>query len=40
MPFPKTQRGVCLTTDAPSSVSTEDLTELGIRKIGKNNDKG
>ena len=29
--FPKTQRGQCLLTDAPSSVDQEQLDELNIR---------
>jgi len=35
--FPKTQRGVCLLTGAPSDISAEQLKELGlsIKKIAK-----
>jgi aspartyl-tRNA synthetase len=32
--FPKSQRAVCMLTDAPSSVETRQLRELGIRIIG------
>ena len=31
--FPKTQSATCLMTDAPSSVSNEQLSELGIKTI-------
>ena len=31
--FPKTQSASCLMTDAPSSVSSEQLSELGIKTI-------
>jgi len=31
IPFPKTQKGACLLTDAPSSASPEQLLELGIK---------
>ncbi|HUV39202.1 MAG TPA: aspartate--tRNA ligase [Planctomycetota bacterium] len=31
IPFPKTQRGQCLLTDAPSEVDPKQLRELGIR---------
>lgn len=31
IPFPKTQKGACLLTDAPSSASPEQLIELGIK---------
>jgi len=31
IPFPKTQTGACLLTDAPSPVDEEQLRELGIR---------
>jgi aspartyl-tRNA synthetase len=31
--FPKSQRAVCMLTDAPSSVDTKQLRELGIRAI-------
>ena len=33
IPFPKTQKGVCLLTDAPSRVSQKQLSELKIRLI-------
>jgi len=33
--FPKTQKGNCLLTDAPSSVDTKQLQELGIMTINK-----
>jgi aspartyl-tRNA synthetase len=32
--FPKSQRAVCLLTDAPSNVDPKQLRELGIRTIG------
>jgi aspartyl-tRNA synthetase len=32
--FPKSQRAVCMLTDAPSSVETRQLRELGIRVSG------
>ncbi len=32
--FPKTQRAVCLMTDAPSEVDPRQLRELGIRTVG------
>ena len=32
--FPKSQRAVCMLTDAPSSVETRQLRELGIRITG------
>ena len=31
IPFPKTQKGACLLTDAPSNVDNKQLRELGIR---------
>lgn len=31
--FPKTQKGVCLMTEAPSTVDKKQLKELGIVKI-------
>jgi aspartyl-tRNA synthetase len=31
--FPKSQRAVCMLTDAPSSVDAKQLRELGIRAI-------
>lgn len=31
IPFPKTQKGACLLTDAPSEASPEQLAELGIK---------
>jgi aspartyl-tRNA synthetase len=33
--FPKTQKAVCLMTDAPSRVTKEQLKELSIRLEGK-----
>jgi len=33
--FPKTQRGSCLMSEAPSGVDTKQLRELGIRLIVK-----
>jgi aspartyl-tRNA synthetase len=33
IPFPKTQRAVCLVTDAPSTVSAGQLKELGLRTL-------
>ncbi|MCX7965754.1 MAG: aspartate--tRNA ligase [Syntrophorhabdaceae bacterium] len=33
IPFPKTQKGVCLLTDAPSRVTQKQLNELRIRVI-------
>ncbi len=32
--FPKTQKGVCMLTDAPSDVDVKQLVELGIKVIG------
>ena len=32
--FPKTQKGTCLLTDAPSSVDLQQLVELKIRTVG------
>jgi aspartyl-tRNA synthetase len=32
--FPKTQRGQCLLTEAPSEVETEQLEELHLKVIG------
>lgn len=37
--FPKTQRGVCPFTEAPSDINTEKLTELGIKFIKKAGNK-
>jgi aspartyl-tRNA synthetase len=34
--FPKSQRAVCMLTDAPSSVDPRQLRELGIRVSGGN----
>jgi aspartyl-tRNA synthetase len=31
--FPKSQRAVCMLTDAPSPVDAKQLRELGIRTI-------
>jgi aspartyl-tRNA synthetase len=36
--FPKTQKGTCLVTDAPSSVDDKQLGELGIMTINKGDD--
>jgi aspartyl-tRNA synthetase len=33
--FPKTQKGSCLLTDAPSVVDTKQLQELGIMTLSK-----
>jgi aspartyl-tRNA synthetase len=33
--FPKTQKAVCLMTDAPSAVDAGQLRELGIRLAGE-----
>ena len=33
IPFPKTQKGSCLMSEAPSSISSEQLEELGIELI-------
>lgn len=35
IPFPKTQRGTCLMTGAPSKVSNRQLNELKLRTIGE-----
>ena len=35
IPFPKTQRGICLTTDAPSNIDSTTLLELHIKKVEK-----
>jgi aspartyl-tRNA synthetase len=32
--FPKSQRAVCMLTDAPSTVDGKQLRELGIRTVG------
>jgi aspartyl-tRNA synthetase len=32
--FPKSQRAICMLTDAPSSVDARQLRELGIRLSG------
>jgi aspartyl-tRNA synthetase len=32
--FPKSQRAVCMLTDAPSAVDPKQLRELGIKTIG------
>ena len=31
--FPKTQKGSCMMTDAPSEVDKKQLDELGLRKV-------
>jgi aspartyl-tRNA synthetase len=33
IPFPKTQKGTDLMTDAPSGVSAEQLVELHVRTV-------
>jgi aspartyl-tRNA synthetase len=33
IPFPKTQKGTDLMTDAPSAVSPEQLAELRVRVV-------
>ena len=33
--FPKTQKGNCLMTSAPSKIETKQLTDLGIMAINK-----
>ncbi len=35
IPFPKTQKGICLMTDAPNEVDEKQLNELSIRVIKK-----
>lgn len=35
IPFPKTQRGTCLLSEAPSKISQKQLNELRIRVIGE-----
>jgi aspartyl-tRNA synthetase len=35
MAFPKTQKGSCLLTDAPSSIDSKQLTELGLVALKK-----
>jgi aspartyl-tRNA synthetase len=37
--FPKTQKGSCLVTDAPSTVDGKQLMELGIMSIAKEKTK-
>jgi len=37
--FPKTQKAVCLLTDAPAEVSSAQLRELGIRLRTREKDK-
>ena len=32
--FPKTQRAVCLMTEAPSQVDARQLRDLGVRVVG------
>jgi aspartyl-tRNA synthetase len=38
--FPKTARGNCLLTDAPSDVSSEQLRDLGLERIPSEPEKG
>jgi aspartyl-tRNA synthetase len=33
--FPKTQKGTCMMSEAPSSVDNKQLRELGIRLVEK-----
>jgi aspartyl-tRNA synthetase len=33
--FPKTQRGTCLMSEAPSYVDDKQLKELGVKTLGK-----
>jgi aspartyl-tRNA synthetase len=35
MAFPKTQKGSCLLTDAPSTIDEKQLTELGLMTLKK-----
>ncbi len=35
MAFPKTQKGSCLLTDAPSTIDEKQLTELGLKSLKK-----
>ena len=37
--FPKTQKGTCLLTDAPSDVDAKQLKELGIMTVNKGGQK-
>ncbi len=37
--FPKTQKGVCMLTDAPSEVETKQLNELALKVIKKKSQK-
>ena len=37
--FPKTQKAVCLLTDAPNEVSALQLRELGIKLRARDKDK-
>jgi aspartyl-tRNA synthetase len=37
IPFPKTQKGSCLLTEAPSFVSAAQIRELGLRQRSKEN---
>ena len=34
--FPKTQKGQCMMSNAPSEVALDQLKELGIRVVGQN----
>ncbi|MBI2891653.1 MAG: aspartate--tRNA ligase [Nitrospirae bacterium] len=38
IPFPKTQKGICLMTDAPSSVDERQLREAHVRLVGSDSD--
>jgi aspartyl-tRNA synthetase len=35
MAFPKTQKGTCLLTNAPSNASWAQLQELGLKTVAK-----
>jgi aspartyl-tRNA synthetase len=38
--FPKTQKGICLMSEAPSMVDNKQLRELGIRLAAGQNTSG